>query len=181
MKTESPYSLFSNRRYRALYLLLPFANGVLLVAGYAFARGYLGVPEASMLAESSDAVPYFTRMLWHALEFLAASVVIYCVDLLVLGVAYRRSFFRSRRRILGPPEGRPRTQNAAVASAALTFAGYYAALIALDALSLWPDTQEHVTLFIALALGITFPGAVLPLLIHGERSRTGGKASSPAV
>lgn len=152
MSSGSPYSLFSTWCYRARYLLLPFANGALLIAGYAFAHGYLGVPEGFQ-AEPSGFIPYLAGFLWRLMEFLAFVMVIYWIDLLVRSAVCRKNFFRPWRRTLGLVRVQPDMQSL-IANVALTFAGYYAALFALEALSLWPDTEETMTLFIAFVLGM---------------------------
>lgn len=177
MNTGSPYSLFSTMRHRALYLLLPFANGVLLITGFAFANKYMGVPHFPK-TELSGIVPYIALYLWGILELLALVMAIHWIDLLVLSGTYRLNFFRSLRRILGLPEGRPDGSVIALqsffVSTMITVAGYLSAEFALDAFSLWPDAAGYSTFGITIVLGIVFSGQILPLITFGERSRTGG-------
>lgn len=178
-----------NFRYRTLFLLLPFANGALLIAGYAFMRGYLGVPEARMATTSGGSADYLADFFWRAFEFLATCMVIYWINLLVVSVVYCRSFKWSLRQLLGFSRDRPKELSGVsskliinlAAAIPLTFAGYIVTLYSLNALALWPGTGEMMTHAMAITLSIVFAGTIEPLMADGEQTQSDGEPSNSPV
>ena len=184
MHGEPQDSTLRTRRSWALFLLLPFANGMLIVAGPALAIEYSGV-RLMPSAEFGLSASYLIESLILVVALMSWMFAIQWINLLVLSGIYRRNFFSSWKRILGRSEGGSNTDlvtPAAFLCAAIAIAGFFAAFFLIGTTSLSRLSPDLWIFFIvAMFVGLTFPESALPIIAQGERSMTGNVTPTAPV
>lgn len=175
MKLNSRY--FHSRRYRALYFLLPVANGAMYTAGLALFYGLLALPEASrefsgeFAADSLAAVALMVIMLLHG---IVGGGLIAAADLLILGRIYRRNLFAFLLDRWRHPRGEYEPSLPFIMPLLLTSLGEMAAMLAVASSSPGPLLRRLADIGAgSMVIALIYILCVIPALAHGEGTAEG--------
>lgn len=167
MKVESRE--FTSTRYRTLYYLLPFINGVVIEAGYNVLRSISGgsLFDPSMTASMAGVL---IGLAYYAAAWLIPGFVICALEIFLIGRIYRRNMFPFVFHGLLPGQ---RGNKIALHAGPifLTVAGGFSVIAALRGLSTWLPTNGAVSSTgIILWCVVMYTLTVVPALTHCERA-----------